>query len=347
MNTPLNDDTQQKARELARKITVAHDLDPEIQEELYGHIEDKLLAYKSGEERVSDEDAFILVREHFGDAKVIRGLMQEVHADAARYDLVRAFIWIEITMFAAKALAKGAGAILSVVFWLGLPPGKRTEFMSMFTLPIPWLQLVGVFLLLVWWRRNGASPWFLRWPLWRMGLALPVLLLLVWAVPFVGFAAKSGAMFENAEGRDLEFIVLSAMFSADRWVFPFFLCAIWLWWAGCMTQAWKYGLVVCALWACFQAALMLSPVRFSVIVGAGPESHEASHRLAATWSMLGSDMTIFASNVWRGEGVERIVLYFGIELFRATCCLAGMRGIFQLVARSRAESNAVNMKTVQ
>ena len=51
MNTPLNNDTQQKARELARKITVAHDLDPEIQEELYGHIEDKLLAFKSGEER--------------------------------------------------------------------------------------------------------------------------------------------------------------------------------------------------------------------------------------------------------------------------------------------------------
>ena len=51
METPLNDTTRLKARELARKITVAHDLDPEIQEELYGHIEDKLLAYKSGEER--------------------------------------------------------------------------------------------------------------------------------------------------------------------------------------------------------------------------------------------------------------------------------------------------------
>lgn len=51
MNTRLNNDTRQNARELARQITVAHDLDPEIQEELYGHIEDKLLAYMNGEER--------------------------------------------------------------------------------------------------------------------------------------------------------------------------------------------------------------------------------------------------------------------------------------------------------
>ncbi len=72
MNTPLNNDTQQRARELARTITVAHDLDPEIQEELYGHIEDKLLAYKNGEERITDEDAFILVREHFGNAKELK-----------------------------------------------------------------------------------------------------------------------------------------------------------------------------------------------------------------------------------------------------------------------------------
>lgn len=41
MNKNLTSDIQQKARELARQITVAHDLDPDIQEELYGHIEDK------------------------------------------------------------------------------------------------------------------------------------------------------------------------------------------------------------------------------------------------------------------------------------------------------------------
>ena len=83
MNSNIESDPQQKARELARQITVAHDLDPEIQEELYGHIEDKLLAYKSGEERISDEDAFILVREHLGDAKVLASMFAEVHEEAA------------------------------------------------------------------------------------------------------------------------------------------------------------------------------------------------------------------------------------------------------------------------
>ena len=45
MDRNLEGDLQQKARKLARKITVAHDLDPEIQEELYGYIEDKRRAY--------------------------------------------------------------------------------------------------------------------------------------------------------------------------------------------------------------------------------------------------------------------------------------------------------------
>ena len=115
MNTPLNDDTQQKARELARQITVAHDLDPEIQEELYGHIEDKLLAYKSGEERISDEDAFILVREHFGDAKVIRGLLQEVHAGAVQATLVRRVLALVLVLLAAGWVFAGLSALAHMI----------------------------------------------------------------------------------------------------------------------------------------------------------------------------------------------------------------------------------------
>ena len=38
----LDSKIQGRLRELCQKITVAHDLDTEIQEELYGHMEDKL-----------------------------------------------------------------------------------------------------------------------------------------------------------------------------------------------------------------------------------------------------------------------------------------------------------------
>ena len=59
---------------------MAHDLDAEIQEELYGHMQDKLIAYLDGEEALAEADAFILVREHFGNPSAVKGLLQDVHA---------------------------------------------------------------------------------------------------------------------------------------------------------------------------------------------------------------------------------------------------------------------------
>ena len=41
-------------------------------------MEDKLTGYLDGSEKVSEEDAFILVREHFGDPANIKNLYQEV-----------------------------------------------------------------------------------------------------------------------------------------------------------------------------------------------------------------------------------------------------------------------------
>lgn len=64
---------------LCSQISITNSLDPEVAEELKGHMEDKLLAYMDGEEQLTEQDAFILVREHFGDPMVIEGLLQEVH----------------------------------------------------------------------------------------------------------------------------------------------------------------------------------------------------------------------------------------------------------------------------
>jgi len=89
MADSLNPETQEQMRALCKKISVAHDLDAEIQDELYGHMEDKLLAYLNGEEPVTEEDAFILVREHFGDPAVLKGLLQDVHAYEVHVSLAR------------------------------------------------------------------------------------------------------------------------------------------------------------------------------------------------------------------------------------------------------------------
>jgi hypothetical protein len=80
MSKNLSPETAGRIRDLCRKISVAHDLDDEIQRELYSHLEDKLLGYLRGEEKITEDDALILVKEHFGEFASLKGLLREVHA---------------------------------------------------------------------------------------------------------------------------------------------------------------------------------------------------------------------------------------------------------------------------
>ncbi len=171
MNTPLNDDTQQEARDLARKITVAHDLDPEIQEELYGHIEDKLLAYKSGEERVSDEDAFILVREHFGDVKVLKNMFQDTHVVAVQETMLRRLLVAVITTLACVQLAAWPAYVADVfVHW----PNTMPYSSYYFRIAVTGVALLTPWLLFVRWKRRmelGERVWFSGWSTVWLGFA--------------------------------------------------------------------------------------------------------------------------------------------------------------------------------
>src|SRR5437762_2498695 len=87
-----------KIRSLCDELARHYRLDDTTRDELRGHLEDKLAAYLSGEQRISEEDALLLVRAHFGDAaQVARRLKREstassfwsAHIDPARlYSIV-------------------------------------------------------------------------------------------------------------------------------------------------------------------------------------------------------------------------------------------------------------------
>ena len=49
----LSPETSEKLRALCRKISIANNIDEEIREELYSHMEDKFLGYLSGEEKIT------------------------------------------------------------------------------------------------------------------------------------------------------------------------------------------------------------------------------------------------------------------------------------------------------
>jgi hypothetical protein len=71
-----------KLRTLCHRISSSHHLDPEAERTLYAGMESKLLAYLSGAEKLTEADALILVREHFGNADNLKRLLRTVHAPA-------------------------------------------------------------------------------------------------------------------------------------------------------------------------------------------------------------------------------------------------------------------------
>ena len=151
---------------LSQEISVAHNLDEEIRRELYTHIEDKLIAYLNGDEALTEEDAFILVQEHFGNPSTIQTMYREVE------------VMNHYTMFARRlgavlvaSLITGIGiTAMGFVFagltrWEGLSYNIQKVLVS-----IPMLAHIIFAALLLWvillsWRKQehrGDNPWYLR-----------------------------------------------------------------------------------------------------------------------------------------------------------------------------------------
>lgn len=176
---------QKRMRDLCRQISVAHDLDPEIQEELYGHMEDEWLAYVSGEQPLTDEDAFVLVREHFGDPAAIKGLLRATHGGSAQAHIVRhgaaALVAFTLTYYGANLVLDVWQVMLALQVAQGAPNAalRNLSFASQHA-PLLAMLVVPGFVLLHWRRQTdrGQSPWFLRWTARRIaGLCVAVLLL--------------------------------------------------------------------------------------------------------------------------------------------------------------------------
>jgi len=133
MADKLSSETTQRIEQLVQEIAGSHKLNDELCRELQGHIEDKLLGYMRGEETVTEADAFVLAREHFGDKYNLRELLgvERPRVRSSRLRLV-VFICGGLLLFAVGA--KGlhdwymvhplvgypvAAMILSPLLWLG------------------------------------------------------------------------------------------------------------------------------------------------------------------------------------------------------------------------------------
>jgi hypothetical protein len=280
---------QEQMRALCRKISVAHDLDPEIQEELYGHMEDKLHAYLKGEEPLTEEDAFVLVREHFGDPAVLKGLLQDVHAQAVHVTLARRI---------AAAVVASTSLMILWTLLLSLVTGALIMFASedgsfagpQWVWPIASvLGMIGAAVLL-WmvlrhWQRQLETdhrPWFLRRPPGSIVALIAVVLVLQKIVPFPDVNAL--ITVESASAAPL-FLVLGAVSYVLQ-------CLAWLWWCDRpprQTRALVYGffawLLTCVFWA------VIPPLQLFISQGAvEPASGGFSYLSLAQGHVSGSSL---------------------------------------------------------
>ncbi len=254
MDKPVDLRIEEKLRGLCKQVSVANSLDEEVREELFGHMEDKLLAYLSGEEPVAEDDAFILVREHFGDPGVVKGMLREVHAREAGVSLGR-------RLLAALTLTLGLGIGFRLFFSLFIlgailqgvlapspsasagqerPSAGALSWGQLFPMKA-WSAMESVDLLasllaglaciagpLIFWyalRRwdkkaeTGQPLWFGQWPFWRIGLFV----LLLWGLVNVFPQIRSGVNPGFWEGM---------VTTPVLWTVAVVLsCVVWFWWA--------------------------------------------------------------------------------------------------------------------
>jgi hypothetical protein len=269
---PLSEKTVGEIDALAKKISVAHGLDAEIQAELRGHVEDKVRGYVRGEVKVSEADALLLATAHFGEAGVVKALFQEVHASAHGVSLARRL---------AAAFAASLGAVIAMAIAMTLwgilvmyPIGEMTEtlqtpfptvlFIGFLVLPAV-LEIFFLWRILSYWRRRqaqGRPVWF---ETYRPRAILGIFAMLYVAVVAVKWVEGElwrlfdfGWTLAHVYGSQLA-VHTSEMIS---WGFSpvcgFLSVLVWLWWADRTPRTMRTLLLTVVCW--LVAALTLSIV---------------------------------------------------------------------------------------
>ena len=284
MDTHLTSKGEEQLRALARKIGASHELDAEVQEELFGHLEDQALAYLSGEEAVTEEDAILLTREHFGDARALKEWLGSVQAQVEH-----SRFYVRLVPVAVVTLVWHAGALVSGLGQLFI------RDLYPFTLFL-W-TLFGVSMLVRWRRqeRRGQSMWWehgkTRWMVLGAAFALALFSSYSWQA----FAPPSGRGFFLPE-LFLWIVVLTS------WLIVTFA---WLWWADLPPRRWRTS--INAVGALFLLHLTLEFLKAGMVVLLNP-----SRQFSPVSSVVASQegtlfLLVLVLLVWRGfsYGVRR------------------------------------------
>ena len=229
----------------------AGELDPAVREEMYGHLEDKLLAYLRGEERLSEADAMVLVREHFGRPETLRAVLTEVHAGRgdvgdgtaaggpslprklAAAAVVAAALTLATFLVHAAVVAVPILVLLRQGRWPGGEPAWRDASMVIAHVAANVAVACALYLTFRRWRRQlaaGTKSWFARWRPGAIGALLAALIFAHFVAEHLFFRWGESLPRQTRYHPGLpEAVILPVMVVGVGAVG--LQCLAWLWWA--------------------------------------------------------------------------------------------------------------------
>ena len=336
MAEPLSSNTQEQMRALCKKISVAHSLDAEIRDELYGHMEDKLLAYLNGEEPVTEDDAYILVREHFGDPAVLKGLLQDVHAYEVHVSLARRLA----AAFAASMIAMSSFSIFMCLVSLGYMnwikwQGESNSGNAIFAV-VSSLMLLGaaffLYRILCYWHRRldaGDRLWFVRWRPHFIAALLVLRYFLQKSIPCVN-AARLLSISPKIGWTTLALPIYIVV----GWMSPVVQCMAWLWW--CDRPPRRAKAAAYAFWAwCLSYGLLtvVAPLELFITQDAARTASNTLRYLSLAQGHL-SESPINWFLRWEIPGPARIQIAASMFVFAVISGLVA-RALYALARRIR------------
>ena len=333
MADKLSPDTCEEIRTLCRTISVAHDLDAEIHEELYGHMEDKMLAYLKGEELLTEKDAFILLREHFGDPAAVKGLLQNVHAYEAHLSLVRRLAAVCSATLGFLILQQ----ILFCISFLGFVnwqetlgrSDRATSAYCVLHAALTVASTVLLFLYLIKWQKQliaGRPMWFIQWRPIAIVSLLGSLLLLQKLVPYV---SPGDLLSVDASAGWVVLFALGA-YMILGYLGLILQCFTWLWWCDRPPRKAKTVSYAFLAWlALFAWQVSFQGLEFSVV---GEELESTAGPLSYMTLVQGNlyDSPLLCALRW--EIPSSIRLLVGVQmLVLALLCGYVARGFYRCI----------------
>ena len=223
MPDAISSEIREQLEALCRKVSVSYDLDPGIRKELYGHMEDQLLAHRNGETSLTEQDAFELVNKQFGDPALIQELFQGVYMKEITVSMGRRMVAVWMA-FAVAALFSLIPLVVAKALPLSMGSWKEPIQLTLNALRFILFPWIAYQILLAWKVRieRGERVWFQTISTWRILVLLGITVLLHVIITFFTDWVLSNQPIPHPG-------IMQILFSLIALSGLTLLCVIWIW----------------------------------------------------------------------------------------------------------------------